>query len=154
MVVKDLHIHTNYSDGHCTPAQVAALAYQAGLETIAISDHSYGSIMLGVREEAFVRLKQDIDNLNIQYAGKMRILLGVEANLLGNSKCDIPKTVTPEVVLLGYHRSILPNNKFSRSALFQAVFRNYDTRRNTDELIRTMCENPINILAHPNVYSY
>ena len=46
MVVKDLHIHTNYSDGHCTPAQVAALAYQAGLG-LAISDHSYGSIMPG-----------------------------------------------------------------------------------------------------------
>ncbi|NLB60828.1 MAG: PHP domain-containing protein [Clostridiales bacterium] len=152
MVIQDLHTHTNYSDGRCTPAQVAALSYQAGLQTIAISDHSYGSIMLGVSEDAFVKLKTEIDNLNAQYEGRMRIMLGVEANLLGNGKCDIPKTITPEVVLLAYHRSVLPKNRFATKALFQALSKRYDIKRNTDELIRTMCENPVNILAHPNEY--
>jgi predicted metal-dependent phosphoesterase TrpH len=35
----DLHLHTHYSDGTETPARVIALAKQAGLSTVAITDH-------------------------------------------------------------------------------------------------------------------
>lgn len=35
----DLHVHTTASDGDYTPSQVAALAKQAGLSAVAITDH-------------------------------------------------------------------------------------------------------------------
>lgn len=35
----DLHIHTNYSDGHFTPKQIVDLAKQRDLEIISITDH-------------------------------------------------------------------------------------------------------------------
>ena len=35
----DLHIHTTYSDGECTPQQVVDIAAEAGLDGIAIADH-------------------------------------------------------------------------------------------------------------------
>lgn len=35
----DLHIHTHYSDGVCSPAEVVAMARESDLQTIAITDH-------------------------------------------------------------------------------------------------------------------
>lgn len=35
----DLHVHTTASDGEYTPSQVAALAHEAGLAAVAITDH-------------------------------------------------------------------------------------------------------------------
>ena len=39
MALVDLHLHTTYSDGRLTPAQLVRLCAERGLETIAISDH-------------------------------------------------------------------------------------------------------------------
>lgn len=36
----DLHIHSNYSDGTCSPAELVALAHQQGLSAIALCDHN------------------------------------------------------------------------------------------------------------------
>ena len=35
----DLHLHTNYSDGALSPAELVQLCYERGLRTIAITDH-------------------------------------------------------------------------------------------------------------------
>lgn len=43
----DLHLHTTHSDGSCTPTEVVDLAHQAGVTTLAITDHD---IMTGVAE--------------------------------------------------------------------------------------------------------
>lgn len=36
----DLHIHSNYSDGTCSPAELIALARQQGLSAISLCDHN------------------------------------------------------------------------------------------------------------------
>lgn len=36
----DLHVHSNYSDGTCTPAELIGLAKDAGLSAIALCDHN------------------------------------------------------------------------------------------------------------------
>lgn len=35
----DLHVHSNASDGTCTPTEVVGLAARAGLKAIALTDH-------------------------------------------------------------------------------------------------------------------
>ncbi|MBL8173230.1 MAG: PHP domain-containing protein [Bryobacterales bacterium] len=35
----DLHAHTNYSDGTCSPGELLELAYRKGLDALAITDH-------------------------------------------------------------------------------------------------------------------
>ena len=35
----DLHVHSNASDGTCTPTEVVRLAARAGLKAIALTDH-------------------------------------------------------------------------------------------------------------------
>lgn len=39
MIFADLHVHTTYSDGTCTPVQLIAEAKRAGLGAIAVVDH-------------------------------------------------------------------------------------------------------------------
>jgi predicted metal-dependent phosphoesterase TrpH len=36
----DLHVHSNFSDGTCTPAELMALAEAAGLSAVALCDHN------------------------------------------------------------------------------------------------------------------
>lgn len=36
----DLHVHSNFSDGTCTPAELVALAEAAGLAAVALCDHN------------------------------------------------------------------------------------------------------------------
>ncbi len=40
MTYCDLHVHSNYSDGTCTPAEVVALAKEANLTAVALCDHN------------------------------------------------------------------------------------------------------------------
>ena len=35
----DLHFHSTYSDGDCTPAQLAALGREQGLSAMILTDH-------------------------------------------------------------------------------------------------------------------
>lgn len=39
MIFADLHMHTNFSDGTFTPEELAALAHERGLGTLALTDH-------------------------------------------------------------------------------------------------------------------
>src|SRR5438105_15384496 len=47
----DLHIHSTYSDGRYTPAQIVELARRSGLSAIAITDHDTAA-GLGAAQEA------------------------------------------------------------------------------------------------------
>ena len=39
MMYADLHLHTNYSDGTFTPQELVARAFDAGLQTLSLTDH-------------------------------------------------------------------------------------------------------------------
>ena len=39
MMKADLHVHTTYSDGTCTPAEVVNMACDRGVAVLAITDH-------------------------------------------------------------------------------------------------------------------
>ena len=39
MIIIDMHVHSTYSDGTCTPAQIARLAKRQGLFMAALTDH-------------------------------------------------------------------------------------------------------------------
>jgi len=58
MKYADLHIHTNYSDGSFTPAEIVELAYKKGITTIAITDHDN---MVGISEAKKAANKYNIE---------------------------------------------------------------------------------------------
>ena len=48
----DLHLHTTFSDGTCTPAEIVQKAVCRGLKTIAITDHDTTDGLAVSRENA------------------------------------------------------------------------------------------------------
>ena len=80
MVRVDLHLHTTFSDGKLTPAELVNLCYRRGLRVISVSDHDSTEGLPEALEAA-------------EELGEMRIIPGVELST------DIPGA---EVHLLGY----------------------------------------------------
>lgn len=72
----DLHLHTTHSDGSYTPTELVALAHQAGVTTLAITDHD---IMTGIAEAHLAANQYGIE-----------IISGVEiSSMMGQSELHI-----------------------------------------------------------------
>ena len=84
----DFHVHTTHCDGRDTPAEMAATAYELGFHTLGFSGHSadYSGLEICMDEERAARYRKEIYGLREQYAGKMRILCGLELDY--NSDMD------------------------------------------------------------------
>ena len=80
MALVDLHLHTTFSDGKLTPAELVNLCHRQGLRTISISDHDSTEGLPEAFEAA-------------EALGDMRIIPGIELST------DIPGA---EIHLLGY----------------------------------------------------
>ena len=73
MKIMDIHSHTRYSNcGVDEPDVIAQAALAGGITLFGICDHNYG---IGERLEQY---KAEIAALRNQYAGRMRILTGIE----------------------------------------------------------------------------
>ena len=109
----DLHLHTTYSDGSLTPAEVVALAAEAGLSAVAICDHD------------------NIDGIDEALAAGeelgVAVLAGVELSVVWEEFRDVH--------LLGYQFD--PHHEGLRQAL--AEFREVRERRN-EEVVRRVNE--------------
>lgn len=153
MITADYHTHTLYSHGKCTVAQVARIAFERGVKTLAISEHGKGNVFYGVSDKAFIKMRREIEEQKKLYDGKMHIMMGIEADFLGNGKTDIPREIEFDIVLAGYHRGIIPKNGFSASALLESFTSRCKADLNTDEILRTFDRYPqIRIMTHPNEY--
>jgi predicted metal-dependent phosphoesterase TrpH len=75
----DLHVHTNYSDGDYTAAQVVDLAQRAGLAAVAITDHDTTTGIAPARQAACHRSPVEII-AGIEITAEFR---GRELHLLG-----------------------------------------------------------------------
>ena len=76
----DLHIHTEFCDGKGTPEAYARAALEKGLDSIGFSAHSplwFGRRWCMARKKVGTYQKA-IEDLKKSYAGRLRILCGVE----------------------------------------------------------------------------
>ena len=73
MQIMDIHSHTRYSDcGIDEPRVIVEAALSGGITQFGISDHNYG---MGDRFEEY---KSEIYALREEYAGRIRVLAGIE----------------------------------------------------------------------------
>jgi DNA polymerase (family X) len=85
----DLQVHSNWTDGSNSIKEMAEEARRFGLEYIVISDHSKSLAMTGgLDEKMLAEQGKEIDKLNQEITG-VRILKGVELNILKDGKLDI-----------------------------------------------------------------
>lgn len=130
----DLHVHTDWSDGHESIEAMAAAAQAKGYQYLAITDHSVGrGIAHGLSEERLRQQVAEIKALN-QRPGDFHLLAGIEVDIRADGTLDFPDELLKEldIVIAAVH-----------SAMGQ------DAEKMTSRLIHAL-ENPyVNILAHP-----
>jgi DNA polymerase (family 10) len=88
-----LHCHTHYSDGTPTVRELAAAARVAGYEYVGITDHSRAAAYAGGLSVDDLRRQWDeIDAANQADPG-IRILKGIESDILADGALDYPDEV-------------------------------------------------------------
>lgn len=80
MELKDLHVHTIYSDGKNTPEEMVQAAIAAGLHTLGFSDHSYTAFdeRYCIAKDRVSAYQTEIAALREKYRDRIRILCGIE----------------------------------------------------------------------------
>jgi len=130
----DLHAHTTATDGHNSLREMAAAARAAGLEYLAITEHSRRlTVAHGLDPRRLRRQMHDIDRLNETLEG-ITLLKGVEVDILEDGRLDLPDEVLGELDLVV--GAVHSNFGLSRA-------------RQTARILRAMDRPYFTILAHP-----
>ena len=135
----DLHMHTNATDGRDTIRQMAEAAMARGLRYIAITDHSKNLAMTNGLDDLraldhIKRIREVDDELRQEHAGAIRILTGIEVDILADGALDLDDSTLAEmdIVIASVHSHF-----------------NQPIEETTDRVLRAL-ENPyVRILGHP-----
>jgi DNA polymerase (family 10) len=135
----DLHMHTEATDGRDTIRQMAEAALARGLAYIAITDHSKNLAMTNglddTRALAHIKRIREIDaELQQELEGKIRILPGIEVDILADGALDLDDSTLAQmdIVVASVHSHF-----------------NQPAEEMTGRVLRAI-ENPhVRILGHP-----
>jgi DNA polymerase (family 10) len=130
----DLHCHTRASDGHGSLADMATAARREGLDYLAITDHSKRLTMVhGLDSRRLLEQLDQIDRLNEGLDG-IRLLKGIEVDILENGELDLPDEVLGRLDLV--------------VGAVHSAFR-LGRREQTSRILKAMDHPHFSILAHP-----
>lgn len=158
-ITADYHTHTRYSHGKGSIEDNVLAARKRGLKRIAITDHGFGHIRIGIKPKDVDEMKAEIQRLNAKH-DDIEILLGVEANLRDlMGTIDIPDTYMDkfDIILMGFHKAVIPSSCQDAIDLFvknglSKIFpmdKEKLKRQNAQAMINAMDRYPINIITHP-----
>ncbi len=86
----DLHVHSDWSDGHVSLAGLADLCRRYGYAYIAVCDHSQSAKYAGgLTPDKLGRQIKEIETLNKKQKG-IRLLKGIEVDILADGSLDLP----------------------------------------------------------------
>jgi len=111
----DLHVHSDWSDGHVSLSGLADLARRRGYAYIAVCDHSQAAKYAGGLTPARLRRQmKEIETLNTQLKG-IRLLKGTEADILADGSLDLPDDLLAQLdVVVGSIHSGFKKNVTAR----------------------------------------
>ena len=93
----DLHVHSNWSDGNVTIAELAKIARGLGFEYIALCDHSESARYAGgLSPDRLKKHSREIDALNKTLKG-FTVLKGIEVDILADGSLDCPEALLREL---------------------------------------------------------
>ncbi len=102
----DLHMHTDWSDGHNTILEMAEAALACGYQYIAITDHSKNLAMTnGLDSQRALEQIQRIREVDRRMEGRIRVFSGIEVDILADGALDLEDDVLAqmEVVIASVH---------------------------------------------------
>jgi DNA polymerase (family 10) len=130
----DLHVHSDWTDGTASIAEMAAAAQACGYEYMALTDHSRRVAMThGLDPARLSRQIREIDRLNEKLHG-FTILKGIEVDILKDGRLDLPDSSLAKL-----------------DVVIAAVHSFFDLPRDqqTDRIVRAMENRHVSIIAHP-----
>ncbi|MGA2533564.1 MAG: DNA polymerase/3'-5' exonuclease PolX [Candidatus Aminicenantales bacterium] len=93
----DLHVHSDWSDGNVTIAELAKIARGLGFEYIALCDHSESARYAGgLSPDRLKKHSREIDALNKTLKGFI-VLKGIEVDILADGSLDCPEALLREL---------------------------------------------------------
>lgn len=131
----DLHIHTNYTDGHDTIEEIVKTAISLGFTYIGITDHSKRlKIAGGLDEKRLMKQMEEIDKINEKYSDKIYIFKSIEVDILEDGTLDLNDNVLNKLdyVIASIH------SKF-----------NLPKKEQTNRIKRAMDNPNVTIIGHP-----
>src|SRR5262245_14249360 len=102
-------MHSEWSDGRQTLEGIVEACLARGYAYSAVTDHSYGlPIARGISMAKLSEQHREIDRLNHAYAGRFRLLKGIEANILADGSNDMApdELATLEIVVAAPHSAL------------------------------------------------
>jgi len=130
----DLHMHSTWSDGKSTVAEMMAACEQRGYAYMALTDHSQALRMTGGLDAAkLARQWEELDELLEGRVG-IALLRGLEVDILGDGGLDLDEAWLErlDIVVASVH---------SRFDL--------DQRQQTERVVKAVSHPQVNVLAHP-----
>jgi len=130
----DLHMHTDWSDGHNSLEEMALAAKNLGYQYIAITEHSVGrGIAHGLDEGRLRKQVAEIRALDERLNG-IRVFTGIEVDIRADGSLDLPHEILSDldVVIAAVHSAM-----------------NQSEERMTKRVLGAI-ENPdVDVIAHP-----
>lgn len=130
----DLHVHSEWSDGHGTVEEMARAAKSMGYRYISINDHTHSlGIAHGLDAERLAAQREEIDEVNKRLKG-FTVLAGTEVDILSNGSLDFPDEILErlDVVVASIHSGF-----------------NQSSDRITGRIVSAMEDPHVDIIAHP-----
>jgi DNA polymerase (family 10) len=130
-----LHCHSAWSDGGATIEALARAAIARGWSYVGVSDHSRSALNAGgLSADDVLRQHEEIDAVNARFAGQLRVLKGIEADILPCGRVDYDASVLDrfDYVIASVH------TRFGMNAT-----------QMTDRVCKALEDPHVTILGHP-----
>src|SRR6266571_2271165 len=130
-----LHVHSTWSDGQNTIREMAEACIARGFMYLGITDHSKAAAYAGgLSEDSLLRQHEEIDRLNEEYAGRLRILKGTECDILKDGSLD-------------YADEVLASLEFVVASIHSDF--NLSPEEQTRRMLHAISNPYVNIIGHP-----
>ena len=118
----DLHMHTTESDGKASVVAMAQAAHAAGLEYIAITDHSQSLAMANGLDETRVRAHAGRIRAEDGKHG-VRLLAGIECDILPDGTMDLADDCLAEldIVIASVHSAFTQDRQQMTARILRAI---------------------------------
>lgn len=119
----DFQMHSVWSDGAESLDALADGCIARGYAYCAVTDHSYGlPVAGGISMADLARQHAEIDALNQRYAGRFRMLKGIEANIRTDGSLDMTEEELRQLeIVVGAPHSILRKSADQTERMVTAV---------------------------------
>jgi histidinol phosphatase-like PHP family hydrolase len=97
----DLQMHSTYSDGSQSLADIIEAGIERGYSFCGVTDHSYGlPIAGGVSMARLAQQHREIDGLNRKHRRRFRLIKGIEANIRADGTVDMEPSELAQLELV------------------------------------------------------